>query len=698
MKCPSCSAPLPYEQRFATLAVCEHCYSAVVFDDAVAKVAGKMAALSQPSSGLYIGATGRIGDELVFRCLGRVRYAYGRGFWDEWYLGHDDQSSSWLSEDEQKLIFDRPKRHKFTQTQLQSIRPGALIDLEGQRYQVMESDVAICEGGEGQLPFRIVTGERVPFFDLQNAERQRATLEIEPDGTLKLFTGQTIAPSDLRLDAPRSQAPDDSFATPAPESRQRVHYGSGEAVTIRCKQCGASNIDPKLGKGPVHCRQCGASLLDDPPSFACVSCEHPITCSSAEVKSVHCPACGTAQRVQQGTPTLLSTIQATQAQQAQNPHPLALGDKAEFDGLTFQLVGYLRYTEEEEGETYSSDEYLLYNESWGYRWLSYYETHWSLQCKLEHLPLISPSGIDHLDYHDRTKIDDQEWQFYESGRGRIEWIQGEFPWVAQVGDESSYLELISPPHMLVRETNDTELEWSKFRYLDRDTLAQAFGKQPFDFPSPVGLGACQPNRSQPFFNTAALICFVFALISFGLRYVKPGTPIKTLHFDEDIYSREVLSEPFEIKRDQVVHSIKFESKVYNQWVSLDWAMVSKDDTALFTNTVDISYYYGTDYEGRWSEGSHRRFRDFKVPKGQYRLLVAGVGGDDDSDSGLPVNPDVVIPVKVPVKVTIIEDTWGSTHYFVTFAIALVLLSFLLLFIGALTESRRWSHTTDDDED
>lgn len=689
MNCPSCSAPLPYDQRFAALVVCEHCYSAVVFDDAVAKLAGKMAVLSRPRSGLYVGATGRISNHLAFRCIGRVRYAYGRGFWDEWYLLHDDQSTSWLSEDEQELTHDRPKRHQLSQSQLQGIVPGAKLNIDGQDYHVMESDTAICEGGEGQLPFRIISGEGVPYFDLETPERAPATLEVEPDGSVKLFAGQTLGPFDLKLDAPAPKSSDDSFATPAPESRERVHYGSGEAVTIRCKHCGASNIDPKLGQGPLHCRQCGKTLLDEGPRFPCISCSATIQCSSPDAKSVHCPACGTAQSISQGKPTLLSTLAQTESYQEQRPRPLALGDKANFDDLNFMVVGYLCYAEiDEDNQVYRSDEYLLYNEQWGHRWLSCYETQWTLQCKLSEIPDITPDQLRYTDYHSKVVVNGKVWRFYESGTGHIEWIQGEFPWVAQVGDTSHYLELIDPPHMLVCELSDTEFEWSKFRYIDRDELAKAFDKAPFDFPSPIGVGACQPNTSKPFYNTARLVVFLFALASVGLGFARPGTLVQSLHFDRDIFGKEVFSQPFEVTNADLVHRIDFVSDVNNQWVSLDWALVSKDDKAMFESAVDISYYSGVDHEGRWTEGSHRESQYFKLPAGQYRILMTGIGGRSEvSDPS----------VKVPVTATIFADTWKTSH-FIIFAVALFVLFLILSFAGALHESRRWSHTADDDDD
>ena len=63
------------------------------------KPTGKKSRLSQGFSRLYCGALCTIhGNE--YRVVGRVRYSYGKGFWDEWYALNDTGEGSWITEDD----------------------------------------------------------------------------------------------------------------------------------------------------------------------------------------------------------------------------------------------------------------------------------------------------------------------------------------------------------------------------------------------------------------------------------------------------------------------------------------------------------------------------------------------------------------------------------------------------------------------
>lgn len=73
MDCPSCGADIPHDRRFAALVVCDYCKSAIVYDQAVAQIAGTMSAIADPIGPLYVGARGRIRDGARFEVMGRVR-------------------------------------------------------------------------------------------------------------------------------------------------------------------------------------------------------------------------------------------------------------------------------------------------------------------------------------------------------------------------------------------------------------------------------------------------------------------------------------------------------------------------------------------------------------------------------------------------------------------------------------------------
>ena len=82
--------------------VCEYCGNAVYWDADKVKDAGKQAILPEGFSRLYRGATGRLKSRSFF-VTGRVRYSFGHGFWDEWFLEFSDGAIGWLTEDNQQI-------------------------------------------------------------------------------------------------------------------------------------------------------------------------------------------------------------------------------------------------------------------------------------------------------------------------------------------------------------------------------------------------------------------------------------------------------------------------------------------------------------------------------------------------------------------------------------------------------------------
>ncbi|HMA37173.1 MAG TPA: DUF4178 domain-containing protein, partial [Chloroflexia bacterium] len=99
LNCPNCGGPIQVENAYTTLVVCPFCGSSLYIHDTGVDITGKTAKLAQYPSRLAIGATGQIQGR-AFRALGRIRYQYAGGFWDEWNLQFADGQIGWVEEDE----------------------------------------------------------------------------------------------------------------------------------------------------------------------------------------------------------------------------------------------------------------------------------------------------------------------------------------------------------------------------------------------------------------------------------------------------------------------------------------------------------------------------------------------------------------------------------------------------------------------
>lgn len=690
MGCPSCGAEIPEQDRFSVLTVCKYCNSAVVYDQKVALIAGKMSAIARPAGPLFVGGSGNIQKSIGFSVLGRVRYGYENGYWDEWYLKHDDQTISWLTEDEKRFMHEKPQKLEVEPETLKSLDAGQNIELNNLHFTIREKGVAICEGGEGQLPFKIVTGEEVFYLDLITNDGITATIEIEPEGEVKFFQGKPLQYTDISMDSEDPGRRDLAIEKGAGAGgRERVAYDVSRSVSIQCHSCGGTNDGVDLSQAHIHCSHCGTSLEVPANAFNCPSCTAQVTAFTSDAKSVNCNYCGAMVSLVGAEPTLLKKLKQKDLERKKKMKlRIPLGSKGLFDGQVFTVVGYIRFKEVDDG-IFISDEYLMYNKEWGYRWLVCYEGHFTIEEKLERQPGKSPKEVAHYAYKRTLPADGLTWKFYESGKGRIDWVEGELSWVAKIGDKSGYVELINPPEMLVGEYTSNEVEWARYKYIERDEVAKAFKMKASDFPRPKGVGACQPNKNKSYHLFSALVALIFVILGFiglGIAASSTGKLVSEFTLTPDQYKQEHLSKEFTLEKDNGIYRVDFYSPVDNSWVYLEMALVNEQDEAELDFSAEMSYYHGYD-DGHWSEGSKEDSVYFKANKGNYKILTFGNAGAGESLVGLQHGKQVTVKIYQGVKVV---------YYFIFFIIFSGIISVYYIVRFAIFETSRWKHTMEED--
>ncbi|MCB9487489.1 MAG: DUF4178 domain-containing protein [Deltaproteobacteria bacterium] len=196
--CPSCGAPHEIYNPGLAMFVCEYCDNAVYWDEGRIQDAGKQAVLPEGFTRLYRGATGSL-FQRRFCVLGRARYSYGEGFWDEWYLEMHDGSVEWLTEDDGELSLqkqiDTPKDFSS-----RSPKVGAWLAVGDERFVVEEVGTAKCIGVEGDLPKVVTIGEEYRYADASSPDG-RYNLSVEYDDTPPtLFRGHWLKYAAMRLD------------------------------------------------------------------------------------------------------------------------------------------------------------------------------------------------------------------------------------------------------------------------------------------------------------------------------------------------------------------------------------------------------------------------------------------------------------------------------------------------------------------
>jgi hypothetical protein len=164
LKCPSCGGPLPIEHRFVRMVACKYCDTVSEVTDDGLDPTGKVAKLAPLPTRFRVGQHGRINGR-GFQVLGRVRYSYEDGVWDEWYLAFDDGDAGWLEEEDGEYTLCRNERLRDAVPPFDQLRVGSQFPANGHPFFVTERCRARIAGAEGQLFYRAVPGKAVNFVE-----------------------------------------------------------------------------------------------------------------------------------------------------------------------------------------------------------------------------------------------------------------------------------------------------------------------------------------------------------------------------------------------------------------------------------------------------------------------------------------------------------------------------------------------------
>lgn len=196
--CPSCAAPHDLRNPGILRFACPYCGSVVAWDEERVRLAGRQSVLSEGFTRLYTGAAGSLHRQR-FVVLGRARYRFDRGAWDEWYLETEDGAIRWLTEDNHELALETETEGETVPPRA-NLRPGARLRLHSTPFVIEEVGEAECVGLEGDLPREVDVGERYPYADGSSPDG-RYSLGIEyDDDPPTVFVGRWLKRNELQLD------------------------------------------------------------------------------------------------------------------------------------------------------------------------------------------------------------------------------------------------------------------------------------------------------------------------------------------------------------------------------------------------------------------------------------------------------------------------------------------------------------------
>ncbi|WP_156679767.1 DUF4178 domain-containing protein [Sphingomonas profundi] len=199
--CPSCGAEVIFRSPALPVVVCAYCQSLVtrVGDDLEA--VGKAAALPFDVSPIRLGTTGRFGDR-AFEVIGRVRWGWTDGSWNEWLLLFADGGAAWLGEAMGQYMLLEEHAAESGDALVRRIAGGgeAIVGgratIDGRPLTVSDARRARCIAAEGELPFRAPPGWTIYSVDLRGEDGSCASIQRDA-GEVGLYLGRYVTLAEL---------------------------------------------------------------------------------------------------------------------------------------------------------------------------------------------------------------------------------------------------------------------------------------------------------------------------------------------------------------------------------------------------------------------------------------------------------------------------------------------------------------------
>ncbi len=394
--------------------------------------------------------------------------------------------------------------------------------------------------------------------------------------------------------------------------------------------------------------------------------------------------CGNCQTVLDASTPSLAVLQKFGARPRVEPL-IPLGSRGNWRGATFELIGFQVREIEVEGQKYHWSEYLLYNPYQGYRYLTEYDGHWNYGNTLRALPEGGSGDRGSVRFRDGF------YKLFQRSVARTVFVLGEFPWQVRVGDPVTVSDYVRPPLMISSESAGGEVVWSIGEYITGQSVWQAFALQGKP-PVARGIFANQPSPYQgkigSVWKTFAWLLGALFLLMAGMAMVNRNEAVFNQHYFFDSHhsgEASFVTPVFELKGHTSGVEVKVSTDLNNDWAYFNFALINEGTGTAYDFSRQVSYYYGSDSDGSWSEGGKTGSTTIPaVPPGRYYLRVEPEMDSQASGSIFSthaVSYDIAVKRGVPTQL-----------FFV--------IAFFLLFIPPIVttiraskfEGRRWAES------
>ena len=215
--CPNCGAEVVFRSAALPSRVCDYCQTILVRRGQGVEAVGKAASLPFDVSPVQIGTRGTFGNR-NFEVIGRVRWGWTDGSWNEWLLLFDDGSNAWLGEamgqfmlTQERPLGDIAAPAVNALAEGENVPVGSTAEVDGETLIVSDAREATCIAAEGELPFPAPTGLTIYSVDFRTTSGRVASLQRE-EGMPSFYDGRYVTLAEL---APRNLRAIEGWPMPA---------------------------------------------------------------------------------------------------------------------------------------------------------------------------------------------------------------------------------------------------------------------------------------------------------------------------------------------------------------------------------------------------------------------------------------------------------------------------------------------------
>lgn len=414
-QCPSCGAPIEFGLGSSIAKVCPFCQATVLRTDRGLQNLGKVADMADTPCLIAVGDQGTLATR-PFEVLGRVQLDHGKGPWDEFYVSFDyGQAWGWLAFAQGQWYVTQAVPG-LAVPPISSLQLEQDIQLGEKSFRVAELKQGTIRSAEGELPEAFPAGFVRHYVDLYGRESAFATIDYgDNSGPYTVFIGYCFPESQMQ----------------AQQIGER-HTKEVKTDHMQCPNCGGEV--PKLAQG--------------------------------RSERMGCPYCHAV--------TDIASRQVVAQQEAVMSQPdIPIGQSGTFDGVQYVCIAYIRRGTYYDDEHYGWEEYLLWSQGIGFRWvLKDPEKGWQWITPVNLADLDLSQMPNYVGWGGRA-FSNRDW-----GSASVEYVLGEVYWKCEIGETTRADDFVDGNDVLSREMGDGEVHWSYCQPIAWPVLAQGFNLPP----------------------------------------------------------------------------------------------------------------------------------------------------------------------------------------------------------------------------